>query len=93
MKATKLELQQNINRLSDDNQFLREKLSVLSTENNILRAKLDEADVRCKKLIASRNHGNPSRRAAMEAARQEAMRTGKIARVSNEGGVSALEAR
>lgn len=82
MKGTKLELQQTINRLAADNQYLREK-------NSELQAKLEEADHRARKLIASRNHGNPTRRAAMEAARALAMSTGKVARVSSEGGVSA----
>jgi septal ring factor EnvC (AmiA/AmiB activator) len=93
MKATKLELQQTINRLAADNQFLREKLSVLTTDYSRLQAKLDDADHRARKLIAARNHGNSARRAAMEEARRIAMTTGKltdvVSRVSGKGGVQA----
>jgi hypothetical protein len=84
MKATKLELQQINSRLAADNQFLREKLSQLNTDLEFTRTvlintqrKLEDADIRCKKLIASRNHGNPERRALMEQARALAVKTGQ----------------
>lgn len=76
--ATKLELQQHINRLTAENVDLREKNSVLTTENQFLRTKLSDADHRARKLIAqtNRQHGDSERRAQMAAARERAMKSG-----------------
>ena len=79
--ATKLELQQHLTRLTNDNLALREKLSVLTTDNKFLREKLAESDIRAKRLIAAGNRrgcATSERRAAMEAARKQAMATGTV---------------
>lgn len=85
MNATKLELQQHINRLTAENVDLREKNSVLTTENQFLRTKLADADHRARKLIAqtNRQHGDSERRAAMMAAREAAMKTGRTVLVGD----------
>jgi hypothetical protein len=74
MKET---LRKSIQRLASENLALREKLSVLATDNHTLRTKLAERDHLARKLISRHNHGTSPRRLAMEAARKEAMSTGK----------------
>lgn len=90
--ATKLELQQHINRLTAENIEQRERFSVAMTElenrtternklveeNQFLRTKLSDADHRARKLIAqtNRQHGDSERRAQMAAARERAMKSG-----------------
>lgn len=84
MKET---LRQAVSRLASENQSLREQNSVLSTDNKFLREKLAEADIRARKLISRVNHPErnaevSARRAAMLAAKEAAMKSGKTVSVA-----------
>lgn len=90
MKATKLELQQHMNRLTAENVELRAKVAAHAIEietrdNKIteLSRRLGEADHRARKLIAQANRsvGDSTKRDAMNAAREAAMRLGRVVRV------------
>lgn len=73
--ATKLELQNAL--IAKTNELAQANRDIA-----YLRSMLNEADIRARKLIASRNHGNPDRRAAMEAARRAALQSGVTTKAS-----------
>ncbi len=85
MKETK---QQVINRLANDNLALRTQNSVLTTELAFARSKLNEADIRARRLIASSNRVRSTevsdRKRAMEAAKLNAMSTGRVSKVGGD---------
>lgn len=75
--STKAELQAQVIKLT-------EQLCTANIEIAHLRAKLNDRDILAKTLIARVNRvSNSPRRAQMEAARAEAMRTGKVAKVNH----------
>lgn len=66
---TKFELTQKLNTLATENAALRAEISRLKTDNDVLRAKLPA------------DHAAESKRRAMEMAKAEAMRCGRVVRV------------
>lgn len=79
--ATKLELQSQLNEVTI-------RLAAANQEISFLRQALNNADIRTKRVIASVNRsarfGTSERRAAMEAARAQALATGKLTKVGGD---------
>ena len=81
MKATKYELQQQVNKLAADNLFLREQLSKIQAELSIAQERAGRAEHSARRVILYHNHPLSERRKAMLAAREEAKRVGHSVKV------------
>lgn len=83
-RTTKLELQQALNALGAETEALRVEVSQLRETNRILREKLEAAPTVAPRTAYASRQATPEQlayRAALAAAKELAMRTGRSVRV------------